>query len=172
MIQHIFKEIKSHNVVLFWPVSFHQHLNSLRIVTVVALLLCFTVVTLLLCVTVVALLLCVTVVMLLLCVTVVTLLLCVTVVALLLCVTVVALPLYRRRRKLYFNNLLHVHQHTSMKYMIYDTVGYWGKKIRRQICLYAIFPYKYSYLLIHINEHINTNIFMIVIMQFNNIFWT
>ena len=27
-------------------------------------------------------------------------------------------------RKLYFNNLLHVHQHTSMKYMIYDTVGY------------------------------------------------
>ena len=26
--------------------------------------------------------------------------------------------------KLYFNNLLHVHQHTSMKYMIYDTVGY------------------------------------------------
>ena len=30
----------------------------------------------------------------------------------------------RRRRKLYFNNLLHVHQHTSMKYMIYDTVGY------------------------------------------------
>ena len=30
----------------------------------------------------------------------------------------------RRRRKLYFNNLLHVHLHTSMKYMIYDTVGY------------------------------------------------
>ena len=30
----------------------------------------------------------------------------------------------KEKEKLYFNNLLHVHQHTSMKYMIYDTVGY------------------------------------------------
>ena len=42
----------------------------------------------------------------------------------------------RRRRKLYFNNLLHVHQHTSMKYMIYDTVGYWGKKSEdKYVCM-------------------------------------
>ena len=38
--------------------------------------------------------------------------------------------------KLYFNNLLHVHQHTSMKYMIYDTVGYWGKKSEdKYVCM-------------------------------------
>ena len=27
-------------------------------------------------------------------------------------------------RKLYFSNLLHIHQHTFLKYMIHDTVGY------------------------------------------------
>ena len=30
----------------------------------------------------------------------------------------------RKKRKLYFNNLLHIHQHTFLKYMIHDTVGY------------------------------------------------
>ena len=43
-------------------------------------------------------------------------------------------------RKLYFNGLLHIHQHTFLKYMMHDTVGYWGKN-QKTICLYAIFPY-------------------------------
>ena len=30
----------------------------------------------------------------------------------------------KKKRKLYFNNLLYIHQHTFLKYMIHDTVGY------------------------------------------------
>ena len=44
----------------------------------------------------------------------------------------------RKKRKLYFNNLLHIHQHTFLKYMIQSVIE---GKIRRQICLYTIFPY-------------------------------
>ena len=36
-------------------------------------------------------------------------------------------------RKLYFNNLLHIHQHTFFKYMIQSVIE---GKIRRQICVF------------------------------------
>ena len=29
-----------------------------------------------------------------------------------------------KKRRRYFNNLLHIHQHTFLKYMIHDTVVY------------------------------------------------
>ena len=38
-------------------------------------------------------------------------------------------------RKRYFNNLLHIHQHTFLRYMIQSVIE---GKIRRQICLYDI----------------------------------
>ena len=44
----------------------------------------------------------------------------------------------KKKIKLYFNNLLHIHQHTFLKYMIQSVIE---GKIRRQICLYTIFPY-------------------------------
>ena len=43
----------------------------------------------------------------------------------------------KKKRKLYFNDLLHIHQHTFFKYMIQSVIE---EKIRRQICLYTIFP--------------------------------
>ena len=43
-----------------------------------------------------------------------------------------------RKKKLYFNNLLHIHQHTFLRYMIQSVIE---GNIRRQICLYTIFPY-------------------------------
>ena len=42
-------------------------------------------------------------------------------------------------RKLYFNDLLHIHQHTFFKYIIQSVIE---GKVRRQICLYTIFPYE------------------------------
>ena len=42
-------------------------------------------------------------------------------------------------RKLYFNNLLHIHQHTFLRYMIQSVIE---GNIRRQICLYTIFSFR------------------------------
>ena len=42
-------------------------------------------------------------------------------------------------RKLYFNKMLHIHQHTSLKYMIQLVIE--GKN-QKNNCLYTIFPYE------------------------------
>ena len=50
-------------------------------------------------------------------------------------------PVEEEERKLYFNNLLHIHQHTFLIYMIQSVIE---GNIRRQICMYTIFPYNRS----------------------------
>ena len=39
----------------------------------------------------------------------------------------------KKKRKPYFNNLLHIHQHTSLKYMIHDTVIKSEKRCERRL---------------------------------------